>query len=75
MTNADIDTRIINHLRRVARRDDPPQTRAEIAEALTLSPAQTRAALSRLLRVGEVRQAGIAASNARTWVLDRADPA
>lgn len=69
MSTDDIDREVIDHLARLASKDEALETVAEIAVQLDLSAARVRASLKRLASYGEAREVGEARSGGRTWAL------
>lgn len=69
MGNADIDRQVINHLIYLIRRGEAAESIGEIADQLALSVNRVRHSVMRLVAYGEVREAGVTATGAKTWTL------
>jgi DNA-binding Lrp family transcriptional regulator len=69
MSNDDIDRQITDHLARLIRKDEAPESIGEIADQLGLGVTRVRSSINRLVSFGEVREAGSTYSGAKTWTL------
>lgn len=72
MTNADIDRQVTEHLAYLIHQGEVPESIGEIADQLAVSVNRVRPSIKRLVSYGEVREAGVSATGAKTWTLTNA---
>jgi len=65
MSSDDIDRQVTEHLARLIRRNEAPESIGEIADQLALSVTRVRPSIRRLVGFGEVREAGSTYSGRR----------
>lgn len=65
------EDKILNHLRKLARNDEAPETAAEIGLAINATTSCVSTNLRRMADEGKVRRAGEAMSGGKTWTLTK----